>query len=734
MKENDPLDDFLSSFNLKEQPLTDHKPIDLPAPAPTIKPGWVSKGERITIGNLTIEGGFFYFGNIDQGKYRYNITNPYSYDIEESLVDDHLPYYHTSYVFGSQDVSNKNSYFEMSSTERYGYLYWLSSDRRSVNVPASFLRLYLCGFERRIHNEFDLIDEDEWSEIFIELTDFTGFIRDLYNHSKNIPYYMWMFQYCQHLLHYVFIVKQRIVGKLASRNKSLFALNNITIISYNLAIANYKNTPLDADSAFICAFLKNKNSYDSVLVSHLNEVHDIFVEKFNSQHKDGFYLDFHNLDKLRIHLRSTSKTVKVNTKIITGLFDPFNCMAFELILEKIFIESVKSIMPFRNYLNRNLGAFEPFKVITLLPYEVKRNPIKNQILHDFSIFADSCIAFNGGIVPFSEIWSFSKTDLPSKFSTLCKTQISSLLEQSGYAILPSPLFGMNYESTSDCVIFEYDYSNKDMADIAECDLTVIRLCVMVVDNLSVPNDKVVSFISDYIDESSELKSKNKSILKKYVSLAVKEKAEFDSFTKITKRAASKLTPTEIDLTRDIIQSISLKLCGLNTETIKALESIYKMLGLGVSKVSFDIHSKATGSNLATESNNNENSFVLDQEVLKKQEMDTKGVQSLLSSIFVEEEDDSANSSILPVQVDDENPWCTGLSSSLKGLLLDLSENASWQLNDAESLSKKHGVILSGAIESINDWSFDLVDDPVIEEDSDLVIDLNIIQKLKQLVR
>jgi pyridoxal/pyridoxine/pyridoxamine kinase len=42
------------------------------------------------------------------------------------------------------------------------------------------------------------------------------------------------------------------------------------------------------------------------------------------------------------------------------------------------------------------------------------------------------------------------------------------------------------------------------------------------------------------------------------------------------------------------------------------------------------------------------------------------------------------------------------------------------------------LMVDGAIETINDWSFDLVDAPVIDDDGEIYIDEEIVEEIREL--
>ena len=59
-----------------------------------------------------------------------------------------------------------------------------------------------------------------------------------------------------------------------------------------------------------------------------------------------------------------------------------------------------------------------------------------------------------------------------------------------------------------------------------------------------------------------------------------------------------------------------------------------------------------------------------------------------------------------------------IDSSHQVLFNKLITKEQWPRTEVDELCKELGLMLDGAIETINDWSFDKVDAPVIDEDGD----------------
>lgn len=56
----------------------------------------------------------------------------------------------------------------------------------------------------------------------------------------------------------------------------------------------------------------------------------------------------------------------------------------------------------------------------------------------------------------------------------------------------------------------------------------------------------------------------------------------------------------------------------------------------------------------------------------------------------------------------------------------------WQREEAEVLCGSLNLMINGAIETINDWAYDNVDAPVLEENDEVIIDFEIVEELKAL--
>lgn len=117
---------------------------------------------------------------------------------------------------------------------------------------------------------------------------------------------------------------------------------------------------------------------------------------------------------------------------------------------------------------------------------------------------------------------------------------------------------------------------------------------------------------------------------------------------------------------------------------------------------------------------------LDEERLQRVRTETERVSSVLADIFAEEDD------TLPVrpavEADPAEPFA-GLDKTHAAFLKVLSTKPSWPRDAFESAAREAGLMPDGALEVINEWAFEQFDEPLIEDDEPLVLNLSLLTRM-----
>jgi hypothetical protein len=120
---------------------------------------------------------------------------------------------------------------------------------------------------------------------------------------------------------------------------------------------------------------------------------------------------------------------------------------------------------------------------------------------------------------------------------------------------------------------------------------------------------------------------------------------------------------------------------------------------------------------------------LDRDLLRLLEEETKEAQSVLESIFTEEDLAEEPEVEAPTVASTKNGSIQGLDSKYHELYVKLITKAEWAYEEIEELCDGLQLMTAGAVETINDWAFDKVGAPLIEDGSTVFIDLELAEEI-----
>ncbi|MDA1378897.1 hypothetical protein PCI56_02240 [Plesiomonas shigelloides subsp. oncorhynchi] len=199
----------------------------------------------------------------------------------------------------------------------------------------------------------------------------------------------------------------------------------------------------------------------------------------------------------------------------------------------------------------------------------------------------------------------------------------------------------------------------------------------------------------------------------------------------TKERVCNLGCAEKEFMRHILVTVALADGKVSPGEIKQLEKLYTALGLDKTQVAADVHklTSCKGSQLVTATINRsiqKQGFVLNDELLAFHASETDSVQSLLGTIFV---DDMSDESQVVSQEKLIASDSAGLDQAHSALFKQLITQERWERKDVLAACESLKLMLDGAVETINDWAYEQVDAPVIDDDEDIYIDLEIANEL-----
>jgi tellurite resistance protein len=355
-------------------------------------------------------------------------------------------------------------------------------------------------------------------------------------------------------------------------------------------------------------------------------------------------------------------------------------------------------------------------------------------LGKFKKWADDAISTKNGLVNFEEFWTYTKSPLPTKINKKEAELIQNLAQKAGYGIAPDTRY--HHAKTSadgKLVLFpeghgKYFEPSKAFSEMG----MALRLGAMVATIDSHVDQVELNLLTQLIDHDSNLSPTEKRSLHAYLVWRLNTASNVTGL----KARVGKLGKTEKAAVSRILVGVAMADGKIDPEEIKQLEKLYTLLGLDKALVTGDIHrmssSKARVRPVSPQSETispASTTFQLDESILAIHESETKDVQSMLGAIFVEDEPsgefaDSATDSTVVVEE-------TGIDKQHYALFESLIRKDKWTREEVEALCRDSCLMVSGALETINDWAFDKVDAAVLEEDGDAIyVDQEIVEEIE----
>ena len=207
-----------------------------------------------------------------------------------------------------------------------------------------------------------------------------------------------------------------------------------------------------------------------------------------------------------------------------------------------------------------------------------------------------------------------------------------------------------------------------------------------------------------------------------------------------------LTELSLEQLREQLPPLLFEIVGLNGQVNKAeevaLAAVWKRLGLEKRQLTGELDSLSArgvvfvGNRVAGRPGEKlpppplggspTVAFELDHAAIGALLEDTAHVHRALSEAMAVDEVGSQNAEVEALgaghealEVEEEAP-VNGLPPQLNAFLTELLQQAQWEKPAAGELARRHDIMLSGAVEKINEWAFEALGEQLIWDDGDVL--------------
>lgn len=717
VQKDDSEDDDLATFTLDrgrsvEYRVTTIQPQNPPKTTGTLA-RWVLPGEVTTVGGVKITDGNFYFGQRMKPAGQ-SMNSYYDDGSEASLIDGTLKIYPKPYLYEDNSLGYWPSYSSLSPDARGAYLNWLASDRHDAACPIGYVFIYLYGLERKalVDSRDNNTSGAEFRTLFNEVCR----LRSVFIENRSFR------NYSSQLLEAMSILRPD-VGLVDVLDRDLSSSKGM-LFKLALAKAVDAGVPVSADLALTWVTNHTEYSLRTPARRCAKEFAALFKRRYTLKYGEGMVVK-PNKTRLRLDYTPASPSLRGVRLPVPDLPDP---SALKGPVQKIMTLAeicTDELDAYSRYLGRKGTSENDTAAIMLLPVEII-NESAGKVLSTFKRWADEVIASRMGLTTVADFWAYMGAKCPAKINKKEADLMQAFALKMGYCLAPDPLYHhVKAEADGALVLFAAGEGTRlppSPAFISAVMTLRLGSMVALTDNsLDQAEQKV---LENAIDHNSGLNEDEKRSLHAYLTWQLHTPANMTGM----KNRIALLSTMEKSAVGKVIVGVACSDGRIEPAEIKQLEKIYSGLGLDPSTISGNIHqhstaevtqlSSASASPRAAE-------FTLDASVLARHESATDDVRKLLSAIFTEDEPELREST--PVAGAQNG----GLDNAHSQLYHRLLEKEQWPRKEATELCENLNLMLSGALEVINDWSYAVVDAPVLDDaDDDIWVDQEIAKELE----
>lgn len=695
---------------------------------------WIPKDKTVTIKGISISGGMIYVGRnlptVTQENYRTNI--------EPALINPQEPVNRQNPDYDGNTLGYWPSYNWISSEARAAYLEWLASDRNDPDTPIGYIFLYYYGLERRIL--YDSQKSNSAKEEVPAIIDEIERLLSVYKLNRSFR------RYATNLLQFV---------KFTSNAKKFF---NSAVESENLNFSEYfghyydhslnfkmglasfaiKNIPIPAEWALKWA-IPNSYSYLKTPAQRCKEeFFELFRKLYNNKYGDGILIK-PNKATIKFSYRPASSSFGNQLTARTNLPDLTNLQAPVRKISELIETCTNLLDPYSRYLGRNPKAKRTsVDAISNLPKELLRERLNDSLIEFVELLNSKLNGNNYALLKTSHFTKYWDIEGVNKYKKNESIEIAQFLFKLGYGIEPDLRFGSaKFERDSQVVIFRLNPETfpKSPSKEYKLALTILHLTSVV----GLADGKLTSeeeqYIDEYIEDLFQLTDKEKLRLNAYLYWL---KEENPGITGLKGRIKN----LKKEKRKSILQFL-IKIANadgyISPEEVNVLQKVADIFEVDHDTVYNAIHLTQTseedpilivkgdssgGFNIPKEKKASEE---LDRSRINKTLKETDEVQSILTDIFTEEEIEEET---VPSENRQQSGTILGLDKLHSKLIRELFSKEKWTKVEYESLCSEKGLFPDGALELINEKSFDEFDDLLLIESKNLELNMELVNKIK----
>ena len=686
---------------------------------------WVPPGRPIEVAGYSIPDGMIYVGEMLHAKT--------GWDMDAALIVPSLPVDREQIDRTGTSMSYWPSYSEIGRGNRAAYLEWLATGRRDPSAYIGYVFLFLYGLERRL-----LFDIKEIPVVKDELTSLIGEVsrlRELYGARSGS-----FDTYARELIQAVTLSTD--INAYLSFPIPTTRVGWDYPLQLKIAIASVvqNGDSIPPELALAWVRFNPEAQFRTPAVRCAAEFDSMFKVRYMETFPGGLKLE-PNGAKLSASYKPASPSLPQvsiaipNLPAVTNLKGPINKL-------------MKLVDPIQDELesfSRQLGQGrerDSIAALATLPLEIQPSELSGEAKSVVGVIEAALSNVGMAVIESSTVTSTYPAKNPGKLSKTEATLLLQFLEKRGYGVEPDIRFGgANLSTTEHCAVYRLDGESELPGSSYLAATVLIHLAVaMAQADGDVAADEQRK-LEQHMEQALHLNKSDQLRLAAHLQWLLSDPPKLTG----AKSRILDLDENQRHSLGQFLISIAAADGHISPNEIKLLSKIYPLLGLDPDAVYSDVHALTAGDQgpvTVLRADGKSKTFAIPQqekEAAGKQDdaisLDTARINAireqsmeaaaLLSSVFVEASGDSSADEVAEEQdAIDESATAgqlIGLDAKHSAMLRILVEQDRWSRADLEMLAQRHELMPSGAIETINEVSFDICGEPLLEGDDPIEI-------------
>ncbi len=710
---------------------------------------WFPKGETLKVAGVTIQSPGLYVSSAAQSRY-YNAVDPSEILIHAKIRRpqgrvDELGYWPW--------------YAHIEPEQRYAYLEWLASDRKSLPQNEGMLFMYYYGIERRL-----LVDEEDHAWGLQEIIR----LRKADEHRAGTKEGRSFRRYSTSFIWYeIARSPERFNEEAIAKATELTERWTPDLLSAPLSWLAEQNKPLPASFAQIVAS-ELPSAQRSVVTKRVpEEFAELFAARYHKEYGDDGI-------SLRISKRPAWHTYRPAS---SGL-DEMRCQVPNPMGIKSQFKALPGIwnscIDDLRKLSRVSASLQDDELTTesweAMPEEIRdgvdhpQTDTINQLVSNASENQDeSDIIDSQSGAQFLQAGQIAEVlgiDRRPKLTPTQSRSIATTLSNTGYGIIPDARISSIQYGWGDLVALLPDLGTDDVDsskyNAAAC---ILRLGLSIALADGHADELELRVLTDHIDAVFDLSPTEEQRLVALRDILI----HTGSNIRVVARKLESLLPSDarrtlgktlvviaaasngIDRTEKASLRKAFRALGLPPELLEeTITEILPKAGDAPVQVKAGTSSDDVEEPIPAEHVEPEEAFTLDRHAISSIMAETRAVSTLLAeameAVTEDSEFDDQQSEVAVLEAQPEIEELKSVSteqSSVKDRFAQLKRyapicelliaNERWSRDEADTLARGHGVMLDAAIETINDWAFVALGAPLIDiENDDLRVNLDLL--------